>query len=148
MAVPPERRQMVPTALRIMLSLVLLVGAAACGDGEQAEPDNTVRLEVSGGIAGIDETIILHQDGRLIAPDGTSSQPPPDQVRRVFELLRDGFFDFASKYLPADICCDRFTYRVTAAVDGRQHTVVTMDGTPGAPDQLMQLITLLRGMAG
>ena len=139
---------MAPIALRIMLTLALLVGTTACGSDELGQVDNSVRLRVSGGIAGIDETIVLHEDGRLIAPDGTASQLPPDLVRPVFALLRDGFFDFAPKYLPADICCDRFTYSFTADVDGRQHSVMTMDATPGAPDQLMQLISLLRGLAG
>jgi hypothetical protein len=134
--------------LRITLTLALLAGLTACGDDGPDGADNSVRMEVSGGIAGVNETVVLHEDGRLIAPDGTAAQAPPNQVAQVFALLRGGFFDLASQYLPADPCCDRFTYRVSAEVDGRRHSVTTMDATPGTPDQLMQLIDLLLSMAG
>jgi hypothetical protein len=43
--------------------------------------------------------------------------------------------------MPANTCCDRFTYEITARRGDSVHTVTTMDATPNTPAELQQVIT-------
>ncbi|BFU42234.1 hypothetical protein KRMM14A1004_04710 [Krasilnikovia sp. MM14-A1004] len=47
-------------------------------------------------------------------------------------------------YLPSNPCCDRHRYEVvTHYSDGTDKTVVTMDGVPGTPPVLLEVIDLV-----
>ncbi|MBU1865930.1 MAG: hypothetical protein KKE89_05905 [Actinobacteria bacterium] len=116
----------------------------SCADDNTTSPDNTVTLRVSGGINGIDENIVVHEDGRIVANDQPVSNPSLDEVAALFAQIRNGgFLTLESSYLPANTCCDRFTYQITAVLDGQAHSVTTMDATAEAPDELMLLIDSL-----
>ena len=52
------------------------------------------------------------------------------------------FADLDDRYAPDDECCDRFTYTITAEVDGETLTSETLDGVD-APDVLDDAITIL-----
>ena len=96
-------------------------------------------FERSGGIAGIQETWHFYGDGRVVREErrkGTrehvslSADAVNDAVRRIVE---GGFMGLAEEYMPANPCCDRFTYRLTVVYEGTAKTVTTMDGAEQPP---------------
>lgn len=96
-------------------------------------------LEQSGGIAGIHEIWRFYGDGRVVWEDrqkGTRQQMelPADEVNNaVRQIVEGGFMDLAEKYMPANRCCDRFTYQLTVVYEGAVKTVATMDGAEQPP---------------
>jgi hypothetical protein len=96
----------------------------------------------SGGFAGVSEQWTIYPDGRITASDGRTGQVTVQQVEQLLSDIEAlGFFELDSRYMPANTCCDRFTYEITARRGDRMHTVTTMDGTPNTPAELQQVIT-------
>lgn len=108
--------------------------------------DVLVIYRKSGGIAGIDETLVVHQGGLLeltmrggatksVQADHAMIQP----VRRMLE--QPEFSALQPLYQAAG--ADLFTYTVTARdANGNLKTVTTMDAAP-TPPYLGQLIAML-----
>ena len=101
--------------------------------------------ERSGGLKGIgppETEWRFYADGRILTSDGRTWQKSPAEIQRLLaDLEANGFFDLGQKYMPADACCDRFTYTITAG-NGRQvQQVITMDGTD-MPDNLARVLQL------
>jgi hypothetical protein len=59
-----------------------------------------------------------------------------------------GFFSMEERYMPEDECCDRFTYRLTVTAGGRTHSVETMDATPHAPEELLEILDRANDLIG
>jgi hypothetical protein len=119
--------------------LLSLSQAAGLADGA------VIVFERSGGLKGIGPAETewrFYADGRIQASDGRSWQKSPAEIQRLLsDLEANGFFDLAQKYMPADSCCDRTTYVITAG-NGRQvQRVVTMDGAD-MPDDLARILQL------
>lgn len=99
----------------------------------------------SGGLKGIDANEIewrFYADGRIQASDGRSWQKSPEEIQQMLaDLEANGFFELEQKYLPADTCCDRFTYVITADNGSQAQRVITMDGTD-MPDDLARVLQL------
>jgi hypothetical protein len=95
-----------------------------------------VVLDATGGFAN------LHQHWVV------ARSTPGANVGRLFDTVSGGRFRaLRPSYLPADPCCDRFTYRLSVSYRrGRTRTVTTMDGT-AAPPVLWTAINLVRGVA-
>jgi len=112
-------------------------------------------FEQSGGIAGIQETWRIYGDGRVVKEDrhgqtAPAERIPAEAVRDAIErIVGGGFLDLADEYLPADRCCDRFTYRLTVVYDGTEKTVTTMDGAerPPALTEALEVVNQLIGQA-
>ena len=142
-----------PRGMRIRLlaviSLLTLV-VAACGDPDTGTPTTTTgpagltgSIHRSGGFAGLDETWTLEADGTVFGPDGATGQMGAAAMADLDDAVEAaGFFDLDPEYLPADPCCDRFTYVVTLSDGVRTHSVTTMDGV-AAPEALFTLIQVL-----
>lgn len=99
----------------------------------------------SGGIAGINETLIIHQGGllELTMRSGTKSilvnEPQIQPLRRMLEQKEFGELAPMYQALGADL----FTYRITARdANGSAKTVTTMDAAK-QPDYLGLLIAML-----
>ena len=101
------------------------------------------------GIAGLIETWTIYADGRVTHSDGREwliADTQTEELERTLETA--DFFSLNGNYLPADPCCDRFTYTITVQRDGEVHRVVTMDGVedlPPALEQAMQEIDTILG---
>jgi hypothetical protein len=95
-----------------------------------------VVLDATGGFAN------LHQHWVVVRSD------PGTDVARLFGTVSGGRFRaLRPSYLPANPCCDRFTYRLSVSYrHGRTKTVTTMDGTT-APPVLWKAINLVRAAA-
>jgi hypothetical protein len=130
-----------PISALLALSLVL----AACGDASPpADAPVSGSIHVTGGIAGLDETWTLAADGTVTGPNGESgtiSDADLAALRAAIEAA--DFFALDPSYLPADTCCDRFTYEVTLSEGSRTNTVTTIDAAE-APQALFTLIDLFR----
>ena len=129
---------------RIIFTIIATLVLTSCGGGsDTAAADVSGSLNISGGIAGIDDTWLL-ADGVLTTPDGTTVALSDAQIADFRAQIVDaGFMDLDAEYLPDDPCCDRFTYLVTIELDGRVHTVTIMDGVD-APAGLSEIIETIR----
>ncbi len=96
-------------------------------------------FERSGGLAGIHEVWRFYEDGRVIKTEPRRSVTKETQLPRgavqeaVERVIKAGFLDLTNEYMPANRCCDRFTYRLTIVYKGSVKTVTTMDGAEQPP---------------
>jgi len=130
-----------PIAAILCLSLML----AACGDAAPpADAPVSGSIHVTGGIAGLDETWALAADGTVTGPNGESGTISDTDLAALRAAI-DGasFFELNASYMPADTCCDRFTYELTLSEGSRTNTVTTIDAA-AAPQSLFTLIDLFR----
>jgi hypothetical protein len=75
------------------------------------------------------------------------STPGADVPRLFGAVSSSRFRGLRPRYLPANPCCDRYTYRLSVSyLHGRTKTVTTMDGTT-APPVLWKAINLVRDIA-
>ncbi len=104
-----------------------------------------VVFERSGGLKGIGPATTkwrFYADGRIQASDGRVWQKSPAEIQQLLsDLKANGFFDLEPKYLPADSCCDRYTYVITASDGSQTQRVTTMDGAD-MPDGLTRILQL------
>lgn len=116
--------------------------------GPSVADDRIAVLQRSGGLAGTSETISIRGDGTVAIGTGTR-QATAEAARNVAaQLVATGIFDVPpGEYVPANQCCDRFTYDLTLLKDGTQYHYITMDGTPDAPPALMEAIALVQQFA-
>lgn len=131
----------------IVLALVfLLMALSACTSAPPPTPTPAapvgavvVRLQQSGGIAGINDDWAIYDDGLITLNGSENQRVAPEKVAALQQQLLDlGFNDLDASYLPADPCCDRFTYVITLQTGDQTHTVTTIDETPDAPPALWQ----------
>ncbi len=135
----------------ILLALVLLLAGLAlpaCTTAATPTPTPTtttptgmvvVRLQQSGGIAGLNDDWAIYDDGLITLNGSENQRVAPEKVAALQQQLVDlGFNDLDASYLPADPCCDRFTYVITLHIGDQTHTVTTIDETPDAPPALWQ----------
>lgn len=85
--------------------------------------------QVSGGIAGIDETLTVRGDGSLEfvsnRPNaGKTGQATPEQVKKLLSLINDPAVADLQRTYGQNQCCDRFTYVITIG----NKTITTYDG--------------------
>ncbi len=111
-----------------------------------------VTYHKSGGIAGIDETLVVHQGGLLeLTTRGAqkiaqADEPMIQPLRRMLE--QKDFSELAPRYQAAG--ADLFTYTITARdANGNAKTVTTMDAAkhPAYLGQLIAMLEQLRGVA-
>lgn len=99
----------------------------------------------SGGIAGLDEQWEIFDDGRIVAKSGEIAQTTPEEISGLLtELARLGFFDLQPQPLPLDLCCDRFTYELTAVSGQRAQSYTAVDGQEGVPPAFWQALELVQ----
>lgn len=113
--------------------------------------DMLVIYQKKGGIAGINETLVVHQDGLLEwsmrggAPQALQAEHAAlESLRRMLEQKDFDALDNLYQALGADL----FTYTITARTsNGSVKTVTTMDGakTPAYLGQLIAMLEQLRG---
>lgn len=126
--VPPSQGASSPTS-------PLSTGAWTMAGSEGA----VIIFERSGGIAGLHEVWRFYEDGRVVKTEQRGSVAEEARlsggaVRDAVErIVKAGFLDLADEYMPANRCCDRFTYRLTIGYKGSVKTVTTMDGAEQPP---------------
>jgi len=110
---------------------------------ELAMGDAVLVFQRTGGLMGIgsnDQTWYFYADGRVTVSDGRSWQVKPAEITTlVDDLLALGFAGMGPDYLPADTCCDRFTYTIAIRDGEAIYQTTTMDGAD-APPELFQAI--------
>ncbi|MBB3098199.1 hypothetical protein FHR83_005894 [Actinoplanes campanulatus] len=133
-------RNRIPAVL-VLVTLLSVAGTTAPVPAVAAAPDEprteSVLMRRSGGLTGMVEhfTVDRTTANRYAAEVLTTT------ASRRFRVLR-------SAYLPADPCCDRFTYTVVVRYsDNTVKTVTTVENTAGTPQVLLDVIqsTLLAG---
>jgi hypothetical protein len=107
-----------------------------------ADPaDAAIVYRRSGGLAGITEEWIVYPDGRVTGPEGPQWQLG---AQRLEQILADaealGFFDMESRYVPDNVCCDRFTYELIIRQGDQVNRVTTVDAAPDAPPELWRIM--------
>ena len=113
---------------------VTTVSGATIVSDETDNPDHADRhilatYQVSGGIAGIDETLTVRGDGSLEfvsnRPNaGKTGQATPEQVKKLLSLINDPAVADLQRTYGQNQCCDRFTYVITIG----NKTITTYDG--------------------
>lgn len=108
-------------------------------------PNTAVIFKRSGGLAGLDETWTIFTDGRVETNSTIQPELSAEEVTQLLNSLETvGFFELGERYLPADTCCDRFFYEITAVQGSDYHTVTTLEATPDMPEALQQTLRLLQ----
>ncbi|MFQ5812710.1 MAG: hypothetical protein ACE5I2_05910 [Anaerolineae bacterium] len=101
----------------------------------------------SGGIAGTFEQWIIYPDGRITTDDGREWQVAPEQVRQLLgDIEALGFFEMSDRYMPLNVCCDRFTYEITVRRGSEVKRVTTVDAAPNTPAKLWRIIEEISGL--
>ena len=133
---------------RLIALLAFGLVITACGGadtlGTPAEEPISGTIHTSGGIAGIDETWTLDADRTITGPDGMTGTITDAELGKLRDAIDAAdFFNLAATYMPADTCCDRFTYEVTLTEGDRTNRVTTIDAAE-APQTLFSLIDTFR----
>ncbi|MDT8306486.1 MAG: hypothetical protein RRC07_11160 [Anaerolineae bacterium] len=111
-----------------------------------------VIFEQSGGFAGETVTYRVYRDGVVEKESdgsgvGTVAAAVITDTAAVEELLADledaGFFELEEDQMPADPCCDRFNYMLTATSGTQSNTIRTVEGTEGLPSAVWESIELV-----
>jgi hypothetical protein len=108
--------------------------------------DLTVIFKRSGGIAGVNESYTLKPDGSLDTSKGPKQADggATAAAKLASQIAATGIYAVApAKYLPANPCCDRFTYDLTLTVGGKSFNYTTMDASETAPAALTQTVGLI-----
>jgi hypothetical protein len=106
-----------------------------------------LEYERSGGIAGFQDLLTVYPDGHAVLNrrgEETSLQVTAEQMAALNSSFAvANFLSLSETYLPADTCCDRFSYTIhyRDTASGRVHSVMAMDGS--APPELMALLETL-----
>ncbi len=80
-------------------------------------------------------------DGRMMRVDGTESYLSPEEMMTLMLLLEEaGFYGMEDTYLSSDMCCDRALYVLSVRTAGEIKTVAVVEGAPGEPPALQELI--------
>jgi hypothetical protein len=111
----------------------------------QALPDGAVIVyRRSGGIAGLDETFTIYQDGRITSSDGGEWYVSPQDLQDLMKQIKQvGFFQ-VEQTGPFNVpCCDRFSYTLTVNLEGKTHTVQTYDGAVDQPESVQSAINAI-----
>ncbi|KQC04063.1 MAG: hypothetical protein APR53_04120 [Methanoculleus sp. SDB] len=134
-----------PISTRILLAC-LLVSFAAAGCTSAGGSPVLVEYHRTGGIAGFDDTVVVHENGtaRVSRSGDVSviavSQESLAQIRA--QIKSEVFLSLEQEYIPPEQGADLFTYEVTAG--GK--TVRAQDGA--VPEALEALIGELNGIIG
>jgi hypothetical protein len=109
-----------------------------------------VIYHTAGGIAGMDETLTVHKDGKLELVDArrnyhSETRIQPERIVKLRELIsKPEYNNLQLSYLAHG--ADLFTYHITTwTSDGQAHMVTTMD-TAAHPDILSQVIFELNAL--
>lgn len=111
---------------------------------DQAEPGRVVLVELrrSGGVAGIDEQVLVNLDGSYSVARGgvvTTGQLEREELATLLGALEAVQLDERSgEYLPEDVCCDRMAYEVIYRNLVGSYKVDTMDGA--VPEWLQPIL--------
>ncbi len=115
-------------------------------------PDSSspvIRMEKSGGIAGIHNTWTIYADGRAFSGSQALTSIPAGQVTSTLaEIQNLGFFEMQDDYLPGSTCADCFQYRITIHAGGVSKTVTALDGDAHTPAKLLQIIDDIDRLVG
>ena len=110
-----------------------------------------VMLVRSGGIAGITTTVTVQADGTVLITDNSDALPevslPQTELDLLHAIVSDPeFVDLRTTFVPpAGVCCDLYTYTVTAEVGDKFIESTTAD-TVETPRNLQQVIDILTGL--
>jgi hypothetical protein len=109
-----------------------------------------VRMTVTGGVAGVEETVVVMPDGSVLVGDRDSEPSTTGRTLAAEQLaaLHDAvgseeFAELAGTYVPEGYCCDQFVYEITAEIDDTTISSATADGIE-APAVLEEALTQLR----
>ena len=103
----------------------------------------------SGGIAGIDETMTVYEDGtiELTSRGGAPrrAKASPEEIDRLRQVLGSDDFARLEPSYPS-VGADLITYTLIVPAGSGQRTIVTMDGAqrPPALDRALELLEGLR----
>jgi hypothetical protein len=64
-------------------------------------------------------------------------------MKAITELEMLGFFELKDASVPQDTCCDRFTYRLEATVNGKSHGVTVLQAAPETPEEFWQALEVV-----
>lgn len=136
-----------------VLAFVLILaglGITGCLPGNGLLPPRQafVSLQLSGGITGRVQTVVIRGDGTV----ETTGQPTRSLAggAQAARDLRDrviatGVYEVApGDYLPTDTCCDRITYELILVRNGRSYRYVTMDATDSAPRPIFSALAAVQ----
>ena len=145
-------------AARSSATLFLMICLVACGGiaspTTTSEPDivvGEVTLVRSGGFAGMTTTITVQADGTVSITNSSEALPeavlPQPELDELHAIVSDPeFADLRETYVPpGGVCCDLYTYTVTAEVGDRMIESTTAD-TVETPRNLQQVISILTGL--
>ena len=141
---------------RSVYSLVLII--VACGGiaspTTTSEPSNVVgevTLVRSGGFAGTTTTVTVQTDGTILITNNSEALPgaslPEPELDLLHAIVSDPeFAELRRTFVsPNGVCCDLYTYTVTAEVGDKFIESTTAD-TVETPRNLQQVINILTAL--
>lgn len=123
-AKPTERSSRTPT-------IEPTISRATPDPATEAKPVITFKQE--GGFAGLDQTWSIFSDGRVLTPDGGMVLVEADSVSDLLvEIEQAGFFAL-SQPKTEPVCCDFFTFTISARYGDQENTISMSEGGPDLP---------------
>lgn len=112
-----------------------------------------VRLETTGGVAGVDRVVVVAPDGAVSAATATGEEPlvtgtvlDAEELGALHTAVSSTeFAALEETYVPEGLCCDQFNYTVTATVDGDEIVSATADGVE-TPEVLQRVVDQLSAL--
>jgi hypothetical protein len=99
----------------------------------------------SGGIAGMDESWLVYEDGRIEGPDGLVSNSEPAQVEQLLADLEEaGFFGLDSQTTPENPCCDRYVYVLTVRAGEQAQQMTAVEAVESVPAELWDSLEIVQ----
>lgn len=134
--------------MRYLMAILFMIATVACICGCTGTDVSAVLVEYhrSGGIAGFDDHLVIHENGsaslttRRGSEEFMVNRSTRDQIHHLFDQAQ--FSRLHDEYPAPQPGADYFTYVITY----RGHTVTTED--TGVPEELEPIIRLLNDLAG
>ncbi len=109
--------------------------------------DVLVVFERSGGYAGLLQQWTIYTDGRIDMPDGSQKQVGTEQIEALLAAIQSAnVFALNDSYIPADSCCDQFSYTITMHLDDGVKRIDTIDNAPKQPEQVTAVLNTINNL--
>jgi hypothetical protein len=133
--------------MRTILAMVVLftiLPLVSCQAPRYAGPQMVATYDKSGGIAGLNQRLIVRSDGSMLLHDRRAgvrleALVDPGTIEPLVELVHSAEFAGARRLYPGDPGgADLMTYTIEAQLPARRHTVTTMDSAQ--PPEIVQRV--------
>jgi hypothetical protein len=111
-------------------------------------PENSVIIFTqTGGFAGFDNTWVFYEDGRVTLNGQEKTPLGQERLNTLISSLEAQNFFETNQIAKEEFCCDFFSYTLAVRTETNQNYISFSEGDPNLPDNIWQILALMREVA-